>query len=67
MVISGKQGFAHLRLFEYTVLPDGLSNASSSFQNIMTEVLQEFLDSGVVVYLEHKVLESKVPQGLQEE
>ena len=38
--------------FEYTVMPFGLANAPATFQNMMNEVLREFLDQGVVVYID---------------
>lgn len=65
-------------LFKYTIMAFGLANTHSIFQNMMNEVLQEFLDQGVVVYLddlfiysssqhEHEILVSKFLQQLQEE
>ena len=38
--------------FEYTVMPFGLANALAIFQNMINEVLTEFLDQGVVLYID---------------
>ena len=56
-------------------MPEGLTNAPASFQAMMNEILWEYLDQGVVVYLdniliysrneeEHEVLVKKVLQIL---
>jgi hypothetical protein len=37
--------------FEYTVMPFRLANAPATFQAMMNEVLNGFLDQGVVVYI----------------
>ncbi|KAJ1153439.1 hypothetical protein NDU88_006198 [Pleurodeles waltl] len=39
-------------LFEYTVMPFGLCNAPSEFQFFINEVLQEFPDVCIVVYID---------------
>ena len=38
--------------YEYKVMPFGLVNAPATFQTMMNKILREFLDHGVVVYLD---------------
>jgi reverse transcriptase-like protein/integrase-like protein/chromodomain-containing protein/aspartyl protease len=63
-------------LFEYLVMPFGLTNAPATFQRMINNVLREYLDIFVVVYLddilifsenleEHKEHVHKVLQALQ--
>ena len=63
--------------YQYRVMPFGLVNAPATFQIMMNEILREFLDQGVVVYIddiliysqsleEHIVLVWKVRQRLWE-
>ena len=45
--------------FQYTVMPFGLANAPATIQNMMNEVLREFLDQGVVVYIDDVLIYSE--------
>ena len=63
--------------YQYQVMTFGLVNAPATFQTMMNEILREFLDQGVVVYIddiliysktveEHIILGRKVLQKLHE-
>src|SRR5947209_1928270 len=48
--------------FEYKVMPFGLCNTPATFQNMIHEVLREFLDQGVVVYLDDILVYSETEE-----
>ena len=43
-------------MFEYTVLPLGLCNAPSTFQRLMNNVMGEYIDNFVLVYLDNIIV-----------
>jgi hypothetical protein len=45
--------------FKYTIMPFGLANVPATFQAIMNEVLREFLNHGVVVYIDDVLIYTK--------
>ena len=49
-------------LFEFTVLPFGLTNAPATFMTVMNDVFHEYLDVFVLVYLDDILVFSKTLQ-----
>ena len=43
-------------LFEFTVLPFGLTNAPSTFMSLMNDVFREYLDKFVIIYLDDIII-----------
>jgi hypothetical protein len=40
-------------LYEYTIMPCGLSNTPATFQNMMNHIFRDLLDLGLIVYLDN--------------
>jgi len=53
-------------LFEYTVMPMGLTNAPAIFQNFMNHVLRRFIGKTCAVYLDDIIIFSKDPAEHQQ-
>jgi hypothetical protein len=43
-------------LYEYTVMPFGLSNGPATFQNMMNHIFRDVLDLGLIVYLDDMLI-----------
>ena len=51
-------------LFEYTVMPFRITNASSLFQRYVNEVLKKYIDRGVVAYIDDIFIYFKTEEEL---
>jgi len=51
--------------YEYKVMPFGLVNAPATFQAMMNTILREYLDHGVIIYLEVILIYSKTMEEHQ--
>ena len=51
--------------FEYRVMPFGLTNVPAVFQNLMNQILHDFLDIFCVVYLDDILIYSENPDQHQ--
>jgi len=47
------------RLFEFQVMPFSLTNAPSTFQDMMNHVLSDLLDAGVIAYMDDILIYAK--------
>ena len=45
--------------FEYKVMPFGLTNAPATFQHMLNDILREFIDIFIIVYLDDILIYSK--------
>jgi hypothetical protein len=50
------------RLYEYTIMPFGLSNALATFQNIINHIFRDLLDLGLIVYLDDILIYAKTEE-----
>ena len=48
------------RLFEYEVMPFGLANAPTTFQNIMNEIFRDMIELGVIIHLNDILIYSEI-------
>ena len=53
-------------LFEYTVMPFGLSNALATFQGMINHVFRDTLDEGMSAFMDDIIIWSETLEGLHE-
>jgi hypothetical protein len=49
-------------LYEYTMMPFGLSNTPATFQNMMNHIFQDLLDVGLIVYLDDILIYAEIEE-----
>jgi hypothetical protein len=49
-------------LYEYTIMPSGLSNTPATFQNMMNHIFWDLLDLGLIVYLDDILIYAKTEE-----
>ena len=52
--------------FEFTVMPFGVTNASTSFMGLMHRVFQPYLDQFIVVFLDDILIHSQSERGRED-
>ena len=50
----------YYRLFEWCVVPFGLTNAPGVFMHVMNQLFEDLLDQGVVVFLDDILIYSSM-------
>ena len=49
-------------LFEYKVMPFGLANAPTTFQNMINDIFKDMIDLGIIIYLDDILMYSENEQ-----
>ena len=53
-------------LFEYTVMPFGLSNSPATFQGMINHIFRDTLDQGMSAYMDDIIIWSQMLEGLHD-